>query len=149
MLGNFQRGVRPPTAALRFGNDRGLTSTVSQLPGLKQFDAIGLKAAEFEMSRNLRKLGGADMRIDLYTKTILTIIALLLAVVVLKPIFQPQPIMADDRDYARIQFSYSGGNHAFFDSRSGDVWEYGDKGQFRQHYKVHEFGKDHDRDHGR
>ena len=87
------------------------------------------------------------MRIDLYTKTILTIIALLLAVIVLKPIFQPQATMADDRDFARIQFSYSGGNHAFFDTRSGDVWEYGDKGQFREHYKVHEFGKDHDRDH--
>ncbi len=30
------------------------------------------------------------MRIDLYTKTILTLIALLLSVVVLKPVFQPQ-----------------------------------------------------------
>jgi len=90
------------------------------------------------------------MRIDRYTKTILTIIALLLAVIVLKPLFQPQPAMADGK-YVGVQFSYSGGNHAFFDSRSGDVWEYGDNGQFRQHYKVHEFGKDHDhdRDHGR
>ena len=89
------------------------------------------------------------MRIDLYTKTILTIIALLLAVIVLKPIFQPQATMADDRDFARIQFSYSGGNHAFFDSHSGYVWEYGGDGKFRQHYKIHELGKDHDRDHGR
>jgi hypothetical protein len=86
------------------------------------------------------------MRIDLYTKTILTLIALLLAVIVLKPIFQPQPAMAEGK-YVGVQFSYSGGNHAFFDTRSGDVWEYGDNGQFRQHYKVHEFGKDHDRDH--
>ena len=30
------------------------------------------------------------MRIDLYTKTMLTLIALLLAVIVLKPILQPQ-----------------------------------------------------------
>jgi len=116
--------------------------------GVEQFSVIGLKKAEFETSRNLRKLGGAHMRIDLYTKTILTIIALLLAVIVLKPIFQPQATLADDRDFGRIQFSYSGGNHAFFDSRSGDVWEYGDKGQFRQHYKVNEFGKDHDHDRG-
>jgi hypothetical protein len=149
MIGHFQRGVRPLRAALRFGNERGLTSTASPLPGLQRFGAVGVKIPEFETSRNLRKLGAAHMRIDLYTKTILTLIALLLAVIVLKPIFQPQATMADDRDYARIQFSYSGGNHAFFDSRSGDVWEYGDKGQFRQHYKVHEFGKDHDRDHGR
>jgi hypothetical protein len=88
------------------------------------------------------------MRIDLYTKTILTLVALLLAVSVLKPIVQPQAAMADG-PYGSFQFSYSGGNHAFFDTRSGDVWEYGDNGTFKQHYKVHEFGKDHDRDHGR
>jgi hypothetical protein len=87
---------------------------------------------------------GAAMRIDLYTKTIFTLIALLLAVIALKPAFQPQPVMADG-NFAHIQFSYSGGNHAFFDTRSGDVWEYGDNGNFRHHYKVHELGKDHDR----
>ena len=65
------------------------------------------------------------IRIDLYTKTILTLVALLLAVSVLKPILQPQAAMADG-PYSSIQFSYSGGNHAFFDTRSGDVWEYGD-----------------------
>jgi hypothetical protein len=120
-----------------------LTSTASPLPGLQRFGAIGLKNAEFEKSRNLRKLGGIRMRIDLYTKTILTIIALLLAVIALKPLFQPQPAMAEGK-YAGIQFSYSGNNHAFFDARSGDVWEYGEDGHFRQHHKVHEFGKDHD-----
>ena len=35
------------------------------------------------------------MRIDLYTKTILTLIALLLAVIVVKPILQPQSAMAE------------------------------------------------------
>ena len=88
------------------------------------------------------------MRIDLYTKTIFTLIALFLAVIALKPLFQPQTALAEG-SFAAVQFSYSGGNHAFFDTRSGDVWEYGDKGQFRQHYKIHEFGKDHDRDHER
>jgi hypothetical protein len=84
------------------------------------------------------------MRIDRYTKMILTLIALLLATLAFKPIFQPQPLMAAG-GYTGIQFSYSGGNHAFFDSRSGDVWEYGDKGNFRNHYKVTELGKDHGR----
>ncbi len=87
------------------------------------------------------------MRIDLYTKTILTVIALLLAMSVLKPILQPPAALADG-PYSNIQFSYSGGSHAFFDTRSGDVWEYGDNGHFKQHYKVREFGKDHDRDQG-
>lgn len=85
------------------------------------------------------------MRIDLYTKTILTLIALLLSVLALKPVFQPQSANAAGA-YANVQFSYSGGNHAFFNANTGDVWEYGDHGDFRNHYKVHEFGKDHDRD---
>jgi hypothetical protein len=84
------------------------------------------------------------MRIDVYTKTILTFIALLLATMAFKPIFQPQSAMAAGR-FDSIQFSYSGGNHAFFDTRSGDVWEYGDKGNFKNHYKVNELGKDHGR----
>jgi len=84
------------------------------------------------------------MRIDFYTKTILTFIALFLAMLVLKPLFQPQPVMAAG-DYAGVQFSYSGNSHAFFDTRSGDVWEYGDNGHFKQHYKVNELGKDHQR----
>ena len=85
------------------------------------------------------------MRIDLYTKTILTLIALLLAAVVAKPIFQPQAVMAAG-NFANIQFSYtSGGEHAFFDTRSGDVWEYGGDGHFKQHYRVTELGKDHGR----
>ena len=84
------------------------------------------------------------MRIDLYTKIILTLVAVLLAVMVLKPILQPQAAMADG-PYGGVQFSYSGGNHAFFNANTGDVWEYGDNGKFKQHYKVHELGKDHDR----
>ncbi len=84
------------------------------------------------------------MRFDVYTKTILTLIALLLAVFTLKPVFQPQAVMAQG-PYAGIQFSYSGGNHAFFDSNTGDVWEYGDHGDFRNHYRVSHFGKDHGR----
>src|ERR1035441_2424126 len=90
------------------------------------------------------QIGRRYMRIDLYTKTILTLIALLLAVFTLQPIFHPQAVMAQG-NFSGIQFSYSGGNHAFFNGNTGDVWEYGDHGDFRNHYKVHEFGKNHDR----
>jgi len=84
------------------------------------------------------------MRVDTYTKAILTIIAVFLAVIMLKPILQPQVAMAEG-SFAGIQFSYSAGNHAFFNANTGDVWEYGDHGNFRNHYKVHELGKDHGR----
>jgi hypothetical protein len=84
------------------------------------------------------------MRIDLYTKTILTLIALLLSVFALKPVFQPQTAAAAG-SFSGVQFSYSGGNHAFFNVNTGDVWEYGDHGDFKNHYRVNELGKDHDR----
>ena len=86
------------------------------------------------------------MRADIYTKTVLTLIALLLAVIALKPLLLPQAAMADGA-YGGIQFSYSGGNHAFFNATTGDVWEYGDHGNYKSHYKVHELGKDHDHGH--
>jgi hypothetical protein len=86
------------------------------------------------------------MRADIYTKTVLTFIALLLAVIALKPLLLPQAALADG-NYAGIQFSYSGGNHAFFNANTGDVWEYGDHGNYKTHYKVHELGKDHDHGH--
>jgi hypothetical protein len=46
-------------------------------------------------------------------------------VFVLKPVFQPQSAKAAGA-FAGIQFSYSGGNHVFFNVHTGDVWEYGD-----------------------
>jgi hypothetical protein len=89
------------------------------------------------------------MRIDLYTKTILTVIALLLGVVAFKPMLQPQVAMAQGSmaqgDYGHMQFSYSGGEASFFDSHSGDVWIHDKDGHFRQHYKIHTWGKDLDR----
>ncbi|MFZ0738879.1 MAG: hypothetical protein WAM96_17425 [Candidatus Acidiferrales bacterium] len=81
------------------------------------------------------------IRIDLYTKTILTLIALLLLVIALKPAFQPQATMAQGR-FGSIQFSYSGGEPAFFDTSNGDVWLHDKDGHFRQHYRVDTLGKD-------
>jgi hypothetical protein len=111
---------------------------------LQRFSHVGLQVAVFFASALYGRLGDTHMRIDFYTKTIVTVIALLLAVMVLKPIVQPQTAIADG-GFAGIQFSYSGGNHAFFNANTGDVWEYGDHGNFRNHYKIHELGKDHGR----
>jgi len=90
------------------------------------------------------------MRVDLYTKTILTLIALFLGVVAVRPILQPQVAMAggntaQEGSFGGIQFSYSAGEPAFFDPRSGEVWIHGNDGHFRQHYKVNKFGRDLDR----
>ena len=78
------------------------------------------------------------MRIDLYTKTILTVIALLLAVNALKPILQPQPAMAQG-NLNGVQFATDQGKRVFFDSRTGDIWIYGGD-QFMEHLKVAKLG---------
>jgi hypothetical protein len=63
------------------------------------------------------------MRIDLYTKTILTVIALLLAVVVLRPIVQPPPASAQT-PLAGVQFMPASGSFDAFNTNNGDVWLY-------------------------
>ena len=81
------------------------------------------------------------MRIDLYTKAILTIIALLLAVIALKPLFQPQPAMAQG-NFSSVQFSSSPGGLKFFDTRTGEIWLYQENGgQMYQHFKITQLGK--------
>lgn len=63
------------------------------------------------------------MHIDLYTKTILTLIALLLAVMALKPFVQPTGVKAQS-SLNGIEFSFGGTGLWFFDTKSGDIWGY-------------------------
>jgi len=79
------------------------------------------------------------MRIDLYTKTILTLIALLLAVIVLKPIIQPTPALAQ-ANVGLVQFSASQGELYFFDQKNGDIWQYRESGQLEGHSKLAKLG---------
>jgi len=82
------------------------------------------------------------MRIDIYTKVILTIIALLLAVIALTPLVQPQPAMAQG-SFSGVQFDMG----SFFDTRTGDIWAYEfDRnsprfGQVTAHYKIGKLGQ--------
>jgi hypothetical protein len=88
------------------------------------------------------------MRIDLFTKVILTIIALLLAVIALRPVFQPRPVMAQG-SLNGVQFSTTGGYLLAIDPRTGDIWEYwigGTGGGFveggmTKHLKITQLGK--------
>jgi hypothetical protein len=68
------------------------------------------------------------MPTDSYTKTILTLITLLLAVIALKPLFQPQAAAAQS-DLSGVQF-VSAGNDGFFafDTKTGNVWAYNTAG---------------------
>jgi hypothetical protein len=85
------------------------------------------------------------MRIDLYTKVILTLIVLLLAVIALKPIFQPQPALAQGR-FNGVQFCAIEGGLYAADMRTGDIWVYVThpastlNGQVVGHYKLAQLG---------
>jgi hypothetical protein len=61
------------------------------------------------------------MRNDLFTKTILTLIALLLAIIAVKPIIQPAPAQAK-ANLANVQFT--GGTTLFVIDNTGRVWDY-------------------------
>jgi len=81
------------------------------------------------------------MRIDLYTKVVLTIIALLLAVITVRPMLQPHTVVAQGK-FTGVEFSTTAvGGFYIFDPRSGDVWGYGVQGEPVQHYKLTTLGE--------
>jgi hypothetical protein len=65
----------------------------------------------------------ALMRIDLYTKTILTLIVLLLAFVALRPLFDPSTASAQPQ-WSGVQLMMANGALIAVDNRTGDVWAY-------------------------
>ena len=74
------------------------------------------------------------MRVDKYTKTILTVIALLLAAIVLKPIVQPIPASAQV-SLNGVQFIPASNSFDAFDTKNGDVWFYSyDGGRYSARY---------------
>jgi len=85
------------------------------------------------------------MRIDLYTKIVLTLIVLMLAVIALKPIFQPQPAIAQG-SLNGVQFSATANGFYALDTRTGDIWIYVTNiasplnGQLVGHYKLNQLG---------
>jgi hypothetical protein len=83
------------------------------------------------------------MRIDLFTRVILTIIALLLAVIALRPILQPQAVMAQG-SFSGVQFSSDGALLTAVDTRTGEIWVYDlreARGTVYTHLKIAQLGK--------
>ena len=74
------------------------------------------------------------MRVDLYTKTILTIIALLLAVMVIHPITEPRSVAAQVSNPSIVQpYLWLSpqpvmGSKEFIDLRNGKAWNCDFKG---------------------
>ena len=64
------------------------------------------------------------MRIDWYTKGVLTVIAVLLGVIAIRPYVSPNAVAHAQGSFAGVQFSMSAGDPFFFDTRTGEIWEY-------------------------
>lgn len=83
----------------------------------------------------------------MYTKIMLTVIALLLAAIALTPFVQPQPAMAQG-NFSGVQMvvlrDSPGSELYFFDTRTGDIWEYSvwGTGTVKSHHKLTQLGKD-------
>ena len=63
------------------------------------------------------------MRIDLYTKTVLTLIALALLVIAGNSVLRPSPVSADN-GIGGAHFLAAGQGVWAIDSRTGDIWQY-------------------------
>jgi hypothetical protein len=68
------------------------------------------------------------MKLDLYTKAILTVIALMLVVIACKTVIAPETTASAQGPFAGVQFTSDTGQMFFFDTRTGEGWEYNYKG---------------------
>lgn len=65
-----------------------------------------------------------SMRPDIYTKAVLTVIAVMLTVIAVKPLISPDTTAsAQSGQFVGVQY----GNLDFFDSRTGEVFSYSHK----------------------
>jgi hypothetical protein len=74
------------------------------------------------------------MRTDIYTKAVLTVIAVMLTVIACNQYIEPRATaQAQAAPFAGVQYAGSG---TFFDTKTGDLWEYDlPKGQVKEHDK--------------
>lgn len=63
------------------------------------------------------------MRIDTYSKVVLTVIALLLGLIVWRQYGSPETVSAQ-ASLSGVQMAVTPLGYTFFDTRSGEVWEY-------------------------
>jgi hypothetical protein len=94
------------------------------------------------------------MKPDTYTKAVLTVVAIMLSLLAVKPLISPDTTaQAQGTPFAGVQFVVDRGDLEFFDPRTGEVWEYFDSdgklssggrfkaGQLARRLKLHKFGE--------
>ena len=79
------------------------------------------------------------MRIDWYTKGVLTVIAVPLGVIALRPYVSPDAVAHAQGSFAGLQFA-SDCTYCFFDARTGEVSAYYLGGETRGRFRVTKLG---------
>ena len=64
------------------------------------------------------------MRIDWYSKAVLTVIALALASMAIRPWVSPDQIAHAQGSLPELQFGATPVGYSFFDAKTGELWEY-------------------------
>jgi hypothetical protein len=64
------------------------------------------------------------MKPDLYTKAVLAVIALMLAVIACKPLINPETTASAQGPFAGVQFTGGVLGFSVYDTRTGDFWGY-------------------------
>jgi len=65
------------------------------------------------------------MKIDLYTQSVLTVIAVALIAITCHQYIKPEvAVYAQSAEFSRLQFTRADNSLFFFDTRTGEIWEY-------------------------
>jgi hypothetical protein len=80
------------------------------------------------------------MRIDWYTKGVLTVIAVLLAVIAFKQYVSPDAVVQAQGAFAGVQYTGSPAWDSFFDVRTGEVYGYFEGKVLQRHYRLTTLG---------
>jgi hypothetical protein len=75
------------------------------------------------------------MRIDRYSKVVLTVIALLLGLIVCRQYGSPETVAAQG-SLIGVQMAVTPLGYTFFDTRSGEVWEYSGANLHAKHRMI-------------
>ena len=88
------------------------------------------------------------MKPDIYTKAVLTVIAIMVTVIAGKPLVSPDTTAsAQSAQFAGIQFGSAVGVLYFFDSHSGEIWAYNgytgvsETGKLDEKYRLTKLGQ--------
>lgn len=86
------------------------------------------------------------MKVDIYTKVILFVIAFFLCIIAFRPIIQVDTVRANPGNFDSLDLeiivTQKGGTMVFFDRNSGEFWSYDGDAKFKGHGKLVELGKD-------